>query len=102
MPNVERAITTDAGPQLFRVCQRWRIGPTSARAGIQGFNSDFFGLIYNDVQNGVRIFSELERNQFKVNLALFDRFNKEKLSALNELDKRRKNQVGVRSVQVFP
>jgi len=72
---------------------------TSARAGIQGFNSDFFGLIYNDVQNGARVFSELERNQFKVNLALFDRFNKEKLSGLNELTKRREHQVFVASLQ---
>ncbi len=72
---------------------------TSARAGIQGFNADFFGLIYNDVQPGVRFFSELERNQFKVNLALFDRLNKEKLSGLNEIDKRRRHQVGVLSLQ---
>ena len=83
--------------KLFEIGQNF--DATSARAGIQGFSSDFFGLIYNDVQNGVRIFSELERNQFKLNLAVFDRFNKEKLSALNEIDKRRKHQVGVLSLQ---
>ena len=68
---------------------------TSARLGLQGFNSDFFGLIYNDVQPGFRVFSEIARNQFKVNVAGFDRLNKEKLSALNELDKRRQHQVGI-------
>lgn len=79
---------------------------TSARAGIQGFNSDFFGLIYNDVQPGVRIFGEFEKNQFKVNLAMFDRLNKEKLSGLNEIDNRRNHQVAVLSLQwddfIFP
>jgi hypothetical protein len=72
---------------------------TSGRAGIQGFASDFFGLIYNDVQNGVRFFSEIDRNRYKVNLAVFDRFSKEKLAALNELDKRREHQVVVLSLQ---
>ncbi|MBM4440076.1 MAG: hypothetical protein FJ027_06630 [Candidatus Rokubacteria bacterium] len=71
---------------------------TSARAGLQGFNSGFFGLVYNDVQPGFRIFSELARNQYKVNLAFFDRLAKEKLSALNEF-KRREHHVGVLSLQ---
>jgi hypothetical protein len=72
---------------------------TSGRAGIQGFNSDFFGLIYNDVQPGIRIFGELERNQFKYNLAYFERLNKEKLSALNEIDNLRDHRVVVASFQ---
>ena len=72
--------------------------PTSMRVGLQGFASDFFGLIYNDVQPGARLFSELERNQFKVNVAVFDRLNKEKLSGLNEF-KRRQHQVGVVSFE---
>jgi hypothetical protein len=72
---------------------------TSVRAGIQGFNSDFFGLVFNDVQTGVRFFGELDRNQFKVNLAAFDRLSKEKLAALNELGKRREHQVAVLSLQ---
>jgi hypothetical protein len=83
--------------KLFEIGQTF--DATSGRVGIQGFNSDFFGLIYNDVQPGARIFSELERNQFKVNLAVFDRLNKEKLSALNELSKRRKHQVVALGVQ---
>ena len=90
--------------KLFEVGENF--DATSARVGLQGFNSDFFGLIYNDVQPGIRIFSELERNQFKVNAAVFDRLNKEKLSALNELDKRRDHQVGILSLQwddfIFP
>ena len=72
---------------------------TSGRLGIQAFNSDFFGFVYNDVQPGFRVFGELERNQIKFNVAAFDRLNKEKLLALNELGKRREHQVGVVSVQ---
>jgi hypothetical protein len=83
--------------KLFEIGQTF--DTTSGRIGIQGFNSDFFGLVYNDVQPGLRFFSEIARNQYKVNLAAFDRLNKEKLSALNELDKRREHQVAVLSLQ---
>jgi hypothetical protein len=71
---------------------------TSLRVGLQAFNADFFGLIYNDVQPGGRVFGELERNRYKFNLAAFDRLNKEKLSALNEW-KRRNHQVGIANAQ---
>ena len=83
--------------KLFEVGETF--DATSGRVGIQGFNSDFFGLVYNDVQPGFRIFSELARNQYKVNVAVFDRLNKEKLSALNELTLRRQHQVGVISLE---
>jgi len=83
--------------KLFEVGETF--DATSGRLGIQAFNSDFFGLVYNDVQPGFRVFSELAKNQFKVNVAVFDRLNKEKLSALNELGKRREHQVGVISLQ---
>jgi hypothetical protein len=82
--------------KLFEIGQTF--DATSARVGLQGFNSDFFGLIYNDVQPGARVFGELERNQFKFNVALFDRLNKEKLSALNEF-KRRDHKVAVFSFE---
>jgi hypothetical protein len=72
--------------------------PTSLRAGLQGFNSDFFGFIYNDVQPGARLFSEIARNRFKTNFAFFERLNKEKLSGLNEF-KLRDHRVGVVSLQ---
>jgi hypothetical protein len=89
--------------KLFEVGETF--DATSARVGLQFFNSDFFGFVYNDVQPGVRIFGELDRNQFKFNLAGFDRLNKEKLSGLNEF-KRREHQVAIASFQwddfVFP
>jgi hypothetical protein len=82
--------------KLFEIGQTF--DATSARVGLQGFTSDFFGLVYNDVQPGVRFFSEIERNRFKVNIAAFDRLNKEKLSALNEFS-RREHQVVVAGLQ---
>ena len=88
--------------EAFGEAKLFEVGPnfdaTSARLGLQIFNSDFQGFIYNDVQPGGRVFSELSRNQFKLNLAAFDRLNKEKLSGLNEF-KRREHQVAVASLQ---
>lgn len=91
-----RMLETFGEVKLFEIGRTF--DATSARLGLQVFNSDFFGLIYNDVQPGGRILSELARNRFKVNLAVFDRLNKEKLSGLNEFE-RREHQVGVASVQ---
>ena len=68
--------------------------PTAIRVGLQGFNADFFGFIYNDVQPGARLFSEIARNQFKTNFAFFERLNQENLSALKEF-KLRDHRIGV-------
>ncbi len=78
--------------KLFEVGEQFDV--TSMRGGIQNFNSDFLGLIYNDNANGVRIFSELVQNTFQVNVGFFDRFFKDPLAALNT-EKRRMEQVGV-------
>jgi hypothetical protein len=91
-----RLLDTFAEFKLFEVGRTF--DATSARLGLQNFNSDFFGFVYNDVQPGARVFSELARNQFKVNLAAFDRLNKEKLSGLDEF-KRREHQVVALGVQ---
>ena len=83
-PSTTAAARTSRSRKAFGELKLFEIGETfdatSARGPVQGFNSDFFGLIYNDVQPGARFFSEIARNQFKVNLAAFDRLNKEKLS----------------------
>lgn len=91
-----RLFETFGEAKLFEIGQTF--DATSARLGLQAFNSDFFGLIYFDVQPGARIFSEIARNQFKVNVAAFDRLNKEKLSTLNEF-KRREHQVVAANLQ---
>lgn len=82
--------------KLFEVGETF--DATSARLGLQVFNADFFGFVYNDAQPGARIFGELGRNRYKLNLAAFDRLNKDALTGLNEFD-RREHQVGIASLQ---
>jgi hypothetical protein len=76
--------------KLFEVGEQF--DATSVRGGIQNFNSDFLGLVYNDNAHGVRFFSELVQNTYQINVGYFDRFFKDPFAALNT-DKRRKHQV---------
>lgn len=76
--------------KLFEVGEQF--DATSVRGGIQNFNSDFLGLVYNDNALGVRFFSEIVQNTYQINVGYFDRFFKDPFAALNT-DKRRKHQV---------
>ena len=60
----------------------------SARAGIQGFNSDFRGFIFNDQEPGLRIFGNLRNNKYQYNLAYFSMLEKDSNSGLNRLEYR--------------
>jgi hypothetical protein len=60
----------------------------SVRAGIQPFNGDFRGFIYNDVNNGVRLFGNLNNNLYQYNLAWFHQLEKDTDSGLNTLSDR--------------
>lgn len=60
----------------------------SARAGIQGFNSDFRGFIFSDQEPGLRIFGNLQSNRYQYNLAYFAMLEKDTNSGLNRLDYR--------------
>lgn len=60
----------------------------SARAGIQGFNSDFRGFIFSDQEPGLRIFGNLRSNRYQYNLAYFAMLEKDTNSGLNRLDYR--------------
>jgi hypothetical protein len=60
----------------------------SVRAGIQGFNSDFRGFIFNDEEPGVRIFGNLQSNRYEYNLAYFSMLEKDTNSGLNTLTNR--------------
>ncbi len=61
----------------------------SGRFGIQPFNSDFRGFIFDDTNLGARIFGNLNNNHFQYNLAVFDMREKDTYSGLNEFDSRR-------------
>jgi hypothetical protein len=58
------------------------------RAGLQPFNSDFRGFLFNDVNLGVRAFGNWDNNRFQYNLAGFDMREKDSNSELNTLDPR--------------
>jgi hypothetical protein len=61
---------------------------TSIRAGIQLFNSDFRGFIFNDTNLGVRLFGNFASNRYQYNLAYFDMLEKDTNSGLNTLSSR--------------
>jgi hypothetical protein len=55
----------------------------SIRAGIQPFNADFRGFLFQDNQLGVRLFGNRESNRWQYNLAYFRRIEKDTNSGLN-------------------
>ncbi|MBX9731922.1 MAG: hypothetical protein K2X59_11395 [Sphingomonas sp.] len=60
----------------------------SIRVGIQPFQSDFRGFLFNDQQLGVRFFGNRDNNRFQFNLAAFWRLEKDTNSGLNSVVKR--------------
>ncbi len=60
----------------------------SIRVGIQPFQSDFRGFLFNDQQLGVRLFGNRDDNRFQFNLAAFWRLEKDTNSGLNSVVKR--------------
>lgn len=60
----------------------------SGRAGIQPFQSDFRGFLFNDQQLGLRLFGNRDNNRFQFNLAAFWRLEKDTNSGLNSIVQR--------------
>ncbi len=60
----------------------------SIRAGIQPFQSDFRGFLFNDQQLGVRLFGSRDNNRFQFNLGAFWRLEKDTNSGLNAITQR--------------
>jgi hypothetical protein len=60
----------------------------SVRAGIQPFQSDFRGFLFNDQQLGVRLFGSRDNNRFQFNLGAFWRLEKDTNSGLNSIVQR--------------
>jgi hypothetical protein len=57
----------------------------SIRAGIQPFQFDFRGFLFNDQQLGVRLFGNRDNNRFQYNLAAIWRLEKDTNSGLNSI-----------------
>ncbi|MBL8514973.1 MAG: hypothetical protein JNJ55_13355 [Betaproteobacteria bacterium] len=59
----------------------------SYRVGIQPFQSDFRGFIFQDVPFGFRLFGIRDNNQWQYNLAAFIRMEKDTNSGLNDVNR---------------
>jgi hypothetical protein len=57
----------------------------SVRVGIQPFQADFRGFLFNDQQLGIRFFGNRDNNRFQYNLAAFWRLQKDTNSGLNSV-----------------
>lgn len=57
----------------------------SIRIGIQPFQADFRGFLFNDSQLGIRLFGNRDNNRFQYNLAAFWRLEKDTNSGLNDV-----------------
>lgn len=55
----------------------------SSRVGIQQFNADFRGFLYNDSEPGARFFGNYDNNKTQFNLAGFSRVDKDVNSGVN-------------------
>ncbi len=65
----------------------------SVRAGQQFFLSDFRGLIFFDINRGVRVFGTRFANRDQFNLIFFDQVEKNTNSRLNTFDDRHQNTI---------
>ncbi len=57
----------------------------SVRVGIQPFQADFRGFLFNDLNMGIRFFGNRDNNRIQYNLALFWRLEKDTNSGLNSV-----------------
>ncbi|WP_293974465.1 hypothetical protein [Sphingomonas sp.] len=57
----------------------------SLRVGIQDFQADFRGFLFNDSALAIRLFGNRDNNRFQYNLAVFRRLEKDTNSGLNDL-----------------
>jgi hypothetical protein len=57
----------------------------SVRVGIQPFNADFRGFLFQDNQLGLRFFGDRDANRWQYNFAYFQRLEKDTNSGLNDL-----------------
>jgi hypothetical protein len=57
----------------------------SIRVGIQPFNADFRGFLFQDNQLGVRLFGDRDANRWQYNLAYFQLLEKDTNSGLNDV-----------------
>jgi hypothetical protein len=57
----------------------------SLRVGIQPFNNDFRGFLFQDIPFGIRLFGNRDNNIYQYNIAYFRRLEKDTNSGLNDI-----------------
>lgn len=57
----------------------------AVRVGVQPFQADFRGFLFNDEQLGIRFFGDRDDNRFQYNVAAFWRLEKDTDSGLNDV-----------------
>src|SRR5712692_797540 len=65
------------------------------RGGLQGFKSEFHGLIFNDVGLGGRLFGELKKNRLRYDFAYFKLFAKDPVSGFIDFSVPSRHQVAI-------
>ncbi len=78
--------------RLLKVDRRFDF--MSARAGIQGFTSDFRGFVFSDNQPSIKLFGNFGNNRYQWNVAYFYMLEKDTNSHLNTFQPRHQH-VGV-------
>lgn len=63
----------------------------SLRLGVQPFNADFRGFLFQDEPFGLRLFGSRDNNHYQYNLAWFRRIEKDTNSGLNDLGRKLRN-----------
>ncbi|MDB6025777.1 MAG: hypothetical protein JWM68_2000 [Verrucomicrobiales bacterium] len=58
------------------------------KSGIQSFNSDFRGFIFNDANLGMRLFGNAQNNLYQYNVGIFEMLEKDTYSDLNTFRRR--------------
>jgi hypothetical protein len=88
----ERNVTFFGFQELFAEYKIADVSPNfdilSVRVGIQDFNQDFRGFLYNDQEPGVRLFGNLQSNKIQYNLAAFYMLEKDTNTGLNTFNER--------------
>jgi hypothetical protein len=65
------------------------------RGGLQGFKSEFHGLIFNDAGLGGRVFGELKKNRLRYDFAYFKLFQKNAVSGFIDFSAPSRHQVAI-------
>ncbi len=74
----------------------------SIRVGIQPFQADFRGFLFNDNQLGVRLFGNRDGNRWQYNFAAFWRLEKDTNSGLNSVVQRPRDDFALRRQSLSP